>query len=196
MTFDEVVARSLAPETLQSVFVAYQQAQNGSSVAAQELLPMRAMAPLLPNVTLMEREDNETITYRIAGEAIVARLGFNPTGRNFLDLIAPTVRNETALTNKAGVETPCGHYSVYENEYESGRRMMSESLMLPMSKSSGSEVNLIFGYHIHHQGTDNYGLGARTLLGVNWVVADFVDIGFGLPKNLSQPENPYGQRNA
>ncbi len=196
MTFDEVVAQSLAPETLQSVFNAYQQAQNGNSIAAQDLLPMRAMAPLLPNVTLMERIDEDSIVYRIAGEAIVARLGFNPTGHNFLDLIAPSVRQETALTNKAGLEERCGHYAVYENEYESGRRMMSESLMLPMSKTSGSTVNLIFGYHIHHQGTDSYGLGARTSLGVRWVVADFVDIGFGVPRATSEAEQSQGRRQA
>jgi hypothetical protein len=196
MTFDEVVAQSLAPETLQSVFDAYQQAQSDCAVAAQDQLPMRAMAPLLPNVTLMERVDNDTIIYRIAGEAVVARLGFNPTGQNFLDLIAPSARAETALTNRIGLDERCGHYSVYENQYESGRQMMSESLMLPMRKTRGSEVAFIFGYHVHHQATDVGGLGARTALGVRWIIADFVDIGFGVPKATSGPEQSQGRRRA
>ncbi|MCR9240763.1 MAG: PAS domain-containing protein [Rhodobiaceae bacterium] len=196
MTFDEVVAQSLAPETLQSVFDAYRQAQNNSDVAAQDQLPMRTMAPLLPNVTLMEHVDCDTIIYRIAGEAIVARLGFNPTGQNFLDLIAPSVRAETALTNKTGLDERCGHYSVYENQYESGRRMISESLMLPMRKTSGGRVAFIFGYHVHHKATDIGALGARTALGVRWIIADFVDIGFGVPKAPSGAEQSQGRREA
>ncbi|AWZ00474.1 hypothetical protein RHODOSMS8_00924 [Rhodobiaceae bacterium] len=196
MTFDEVVAQSLAPETLQSVFNAYQQAQTGSDVAAQDQLPMRTMAALLPNVTLMERVDDDTIIYRIAGEAIVARLGFNPTGQNFLDLIAPSVRAETALTNKTGLDERCGHYSVYENQYESGRRMISESLMLPMRKTPGGGVAFIFGYHVHHKATDIGALGARTALGVRWIIADFVDIGFGVPNAPSGAEQSQGRREA
>ena len=196
MTFDEVVAQSLAPETLQSVFSAYQQAQKNDDVAAQDQLPMRAMAPLLPNVTLMERVDNDTIVYRIAGEAVVARLGFNPTGQNFLDLIDPSVRAETALTNKLGLDNRCGHYSVYENQYESGRRMVSESLMLPMRKTPGGDVAFIFGYHVHHQATDLGLLGARTALGVRWITADYVDIGFGIPQAGPGAEQSQGRRRA
>lgn len=196
MTFDEVVAQSLAPETLQSVFNAYQQAQNGGDVAAQDQLPMRTMAPLLPNVTLMEHVDDDTIIYRIAGEAIVERLGFNPTGQNFLDLIAPSVRAETALTNKTGLDERCGHYAIYENQYESGRRMISESLMLPMRKTAGGRVAFIFGYHVHHKATDIGVLGARTALGVRWIIADFVDIGFGVPQALSGAEQSQGRRGA
>lgn len=181
MRLDDVLAQSLAPETLRSLIDGYRQAQSENDVASQDRLPMRAMASLLPNVTLMERVDNDTIIYRIAGENILARLGFNPTGRNFLDLIEPSARAETALTNKLGLEERCGHYAVYENQYESGRRMMSESLMLPMRKSQGQGVNMIFGYHVHHQATDTGVMGARTALGVRWIIAEYVDIGFGVP---------------
>eukprot|EP00439_Symbiodinium_sp_Y106_P089291 s1_g1827.t1 len=196
MTFDEVVAQSLAPEILRALIDGYRQAQSENDVACQDTLPMRAMAAMLPNVTLMERVDNDTIIYRITGENIVARLGFNPTGSNFLDLIEPSARAETAFTNKLGLEERCGHYSVYENQYESGRRMMSESLMLPMRKSQNDEVNLIFGYHVHHQATDMGLLGARTALGVRWVIAEYVDIGFGIPETVSTSEQSDGRRRA
>ncbi len=196
MTFDEVVAQSLAPETLRRVIDGYRQAQLEDDVASQDRLPMRFMASMLPNITLMERVDNDSIIYRIAGENIIARLGFNPTGQNFLDLIAPSARAETALTNKLGLDERCGHYSVYENQYESGRRMMSESLMLPMRKSQGDDVNLILGYHVHHQATDIALLGARTALGLRWVIAEHVDIGFGVPTATSNSERSQGRRRA
>ncbi len=196
MTFDEVVTQSLAPDTLRALIDGYQQAQSENDVASQDRLPMRAMASMLPNITLMERVDNDTIIYRIAGENIVGRLGFNPTGSNFLDLIEPSVRAETALTNKLGLDERCGHYAVYENQYESGRKMMSESLMLPMRKSQDEPVNLIFGYHVHHQATDMGLLGARTALGVRWVIADYVDIGFGVPERLSTSDQTDGRRRA
>ncbi len=192
MTFEEVIAQSLAPETLRALIDCYRQAQCENDVASRDSLPMRAMATMLPNVTLMERVDNDTIIYRIAGENVVSRLGFNPTGSNFLDLIEPSARAETALTNKLGLEKRCGHYAVYENQYESGRKMMSESLMLPMRKTREGEIALIFGYHVHHQATDMGQLGARTALGVRWVIAEYVDIGFGVPGTALSQERRAG----
>ncbi|MCE7997802.1 MAG: hypothetical protein HEP70_02970 [Rhodobiaceae bacterium] len=196
MTFDEVVAQSLAPETLKGLIDGYRQAQSPNDVASQDKLPMRTMASMLPNITVMERVDNDTIVYRITGENIVARLGFNPTGKNFLDLIDPSVRAETALTNKLGLEERCGHYAIYENQYESGRIMMSESLMLPMRKTKDGDIAFIFGYHVHHQATDIGLLGARTALGVRWVLAEYVDIGFGIPRAVSESEQAHGRRRA
>lgn len=196
MTFDEVVAQSLAPETLKALIDGYRQAQPSNDVACQDRLPMRAMASMLPNITVMERVDNDTIVYRITGENIVARLGFNPTGQNFLDLIDPSARAETAFTNKLGLKERCGHYAVYENQYESGRIMMSESLMLPMRKTADGDVNFIFGYHVHHQATDIGVLGARTALGVRWVLAEYVDIGFGFPRVVTESEQADGRRRA
>lgn len=196
MTFNEVVAQSLAPKTLKGLIDGYRQAQSPNDVACQDKLPMRTMASMLPNITMMERIDNNTILYRIVGENIVARLGFNPTGKNFLDLIDPSVRTETALTNKLGLEERCGHYAVYENQYESGRIMMSESLMLPMRKTRDGDVAFIFGYHVHHQATDIGLMGARTALGVRWILAEYVDIGFDIPRAVSDSEQADGRRRA
>lgn len=188
MNVDEVLAQSLAPEKMRNLIAGYKQAQGDGEhdVASRDRLPMREMAPMLANVTLMERVDDDHIIYRIAGENIVARLGFNPTGMNFLEFFDADIREESARVNKAGLAYKCGHYSIYENQYESGRRMISESLMLPMRKTADAPIDFIFGYHIHHQAIDTYSLGTRTSLMVDWTVAEFVDIGFGVP--ISKPQ--------
>jgi|GEM_PF-2021022 len=196
MTLDEMLALSLAPEKMRCLIAGYREAQGEGAlnVASQDRLPMRKMAPMLANVTLMERLDDDHIVYRIAGENIVARLGFNPTGKNFLDFFDAAIREKSARVNNAGLTNRCGHYAVYENQYESGRRMISESLMLPMRKNAASGIDFIFGYHIHHQATDVYALGARTSLMVDWSVAEFVDIGFGVPNLSDAPATKVEER--
>ncbi len=185
MTFDEVIAQSIEPETLRSVFAAYLKARGENDVASQDRLPMREMAPLLPNITLMECIDEGTILYRIMGERIVERLGFNPTGQNFYDFLDPSQRAESIYTTKAGLAAPCGHYSIYQSRFESGRSLVSESLLLPMRKTASAEIDFIFGYHVHHQATNSFSLGGRTQLGTSWDVSEFIDIGLGLPDSTA-----------
>jgi len=196
MTFDEVVAQSLAPETLQSVFNAYQQAQTGSDVAAQDQLPMRLMAPLLPNIALLEYVDQDSIIYRIAGENVAARFGFNPAGTNFLDFLDASIRAEISHIYELSLEQRCGLYAVYESQYESGFKMMSESLMLPIRKSLHGEIAFFLGYHVHHQTTDVDIPGIRTVVGTRWVIVDYVDIGFGIPRTVYESEHAHGRRRA
>lgn len=181
MTFDELFAASRAPVKFENLIDCYLSAQKDNRVGVQSALPMREFAPLMANVTLMERESADQVTYRIAGENIANRLGFNPMGSNFLDLLAVDIRRSACATHEKIFSHPCGHYLVYENEYETGRRMISESLMLPMKKKRDAEVNLLLGYHSHHQSTGVLAPTNKTSLVVHHSTNEFVDIGFGIP---------------
>jgi len=181
MTFDDLMAQSLTPEKLRRFLAAYHDAQGPDGVGLQDRLSMRAIAPMLGNVTLMEIKDHQTFIYRIVGENITSRMGFNPTGKNFFDFIEPETHEETAVAFHAALTQPSGHYALYENQYESGRRMVTESLMLPIRKNSRADANYVLGYHVHHQATDTYSLGARTTFFVDWSISEFFDIGFGVP---------------
>ena len=181
MTFDELFAASRAPKQFKKLADSYTSAQGHNCVGIQSALPMRKFAPLMANVTLMERENTDQVTYRIAGENIINRLGFNPVGNNFLDLLSSEIRANARIANEKILTHPCGHYLVYENEYETGQRMVSESLMLPMKKESDTETNLLLGYHFHHQATGILAPQNQTSLVVHHSTSEFVDIGSGIP---------------
>ena len=181
MTFDEIVAAARAPKKFEQYIACYNAARLGNDVALQSALPMRLFAPLMANITLMERMSHDRVVYRIAGENIIARLGYNPTGNNFFDLLPELRREATIQMCQRILEYPCGYYSTYENEYTSGRRMISESLMLPIRKEEDSETTFVLGYHAHHQGTGIFRPGPKTTLAVTVLESEVVDIGFGIP---------------
>lgn len=157
---------------------------------------MRTMAPLLPNTTLLEYVDQDNIIYRIAGENVTARFGFNPTGANFLELIDASIRSAVSDTTKSCLVQRCGLYAVYESQYESGLKRMNESLMLPIRKTLNGDVAFFLGYHVHHQATDADAPANQTAIGARWVFGDCVDIGFGVPSAAIRHKEPIGRRRA
>jgi hypothetical protein len=181
VNFDELIAASRAPKKLGKLVNCYRCSQADDFVGVQSALPMRDFAPLMANVTLMERKTAGEVVYRIAGENIVNRLGFNPTGSNFIDLLSADMRKQAATTHDALFAHPCGHYIVYENRYENGRCMISESIMLPMRRSEKSAAVLLLGFHIHHQATGIVAPQKDTALITNIELSEFVDIGSGVP---------------
>lgn len=181
MTFDELLAASRAPEKLGTFIECYKHAQADDCIGVQSDLPLRTFAPLMANITLMERETETQLTYRIAGENIINRLGFNPVKSNFIDLLAPAIRNDAIATHNKMLAQPCGNYIVYENDYETGRRMITESLMLPLRKNRDASEELLLGYHAHHEATSVLSPRSQTCLVVNHTLSEFVDIGGGVP---------------
>lgn len=181
MTFDELIAGSRAPNKLRKFIECYKTAQADRPLALQTDLPMRDLAPLLANITLLEAESRSQIIYRVAGQNIIEKLNFNPTGRNFLDFLAPPVREASILGHELMQQHPCGYYMVYENVFESGHREVMETLTLPLRKSIDDESNLFASCHIDHQLSGFSEQKGDTAMIVNWETSVFIDIGNGKP---------------
>lgn len=182
MTFDELIAQSIAPSKTAAFVTGYRETQTDGNVGEQDRLPMRTMAPMLPNVTLTEYHNEEKILYRIAGQDVVERLGFNPIGQNVLDLIAQEKRRAAVDLHDVIIRHPCGSYVLYESTFLSGRRARSESITFPMRKDAACEAALFLSYHVHHQPTGYSETSETTSLGQSHQQADLIDIGFGIPK--------------
>lgn len=182
MTFDELVALSSAPDKVGAFVSAYRAAQEGRSIGRRDLLPMRALAPMLANITMTEHVDEDTIIFRIAGENITDRLGFNPAGRNTLDLIAQEKREEAIALHSVILNHPCGSYVVYESIFQSGRKAKSESITFPLQKDVSADTLFFFSYHVHHEATGVLEVGEPTSLGLSEIYTDLIDIGFGQPE--------------
>ncbi len=142
---------------------------------------MRELARVMSHVTLLEWDAPDQITYRIAGDAIVDRLGFNPTGVNFLDLLHADQRASSIDGHRLMMTHPCGCYLVYENEFENGSRAILETITLPMRKTPDAAPNLFFSYHSHRSTTGFAAANAGTALVVNWRRMEHADIGCGEP---------------
>lgn len=182
MNFDQLLAQSRAPAKLGRFVAAYSEAQTEVDVAvAKPDLSMRKLALCMPNITLMEVRSDANVIYRIAGDNVVARLGLNPTGHNFIDFIPEAERKPTAVANRHCLTRPCGIYLVYENDYSSGRRMISESLILPLRKSADEDANLLIGLHVHHEASGLSCDPGETHLMTNLLVSSYIDIGAGVP---------------
>jgi len=181
MTFDELTAAAHDNEGFSHFFSCYRAAQTDGAPARQDALPMRQLAKIMPHVTLLEWVAPDQITYRIAGDAIVERLGFNPTGTNFLDLLHAGQRSGSVEGHKTMMSHPCGCYLVYESEFENGSRAVLETVTLPMRKTDNAEAKLFFSFHSHHSTTNVVAGTTDTALVVNWRRIEHADIGCGVP---------------
>eukprot|EP00435_Cladocopium_sp_Y103_P076641 s1_g380.t1 len=188
MTLDELMAVAHDREGFELFFACYRAAQTGRLPANRDALPMRQLARIMPYVTLLEWETPDQIPYRIAGDAIVDRLGFNPTGHNFLDLLHEDQRESSIEGHQTMMAHPCGCYLVYESEFENGSRVVLETITLPMCKTAGAEPKLFFSYHSHRSTTSFAEINSGTALVVNWRRMEHADIGCGEP--AEKPELP------
>ena len=188
MTFDELIAFSSAPDKIGTFVSAYRASQVDFSVGRRDLLPMRSLAPMLANTTMTEYVDSNTIIFKIAGENITDRLGFNPAGRNTLDLIAQEKREEAIALHDLIVNHPCGSYVVYESVFQSGRQAKSESITFPLRKDAHTNSFFFLSYHLHHEVTGVAEVGESTALGLSEIQTELVDIGFGAPDTPNHQE--------
>lgn len=188
MTFDELITLSSAPDKVGAFVSAFRASQTDSSIGRRDLLPMRSLAPMLANITMTEYVDNDTIIFRIAGENITERLGFNPAGRNTLDLIAREKRDEAVALHDVIINHPCGSYVVYESVFQSGRQAKSESITFPLRKDAHTNSFFFLSYHLHHEVTGVADAGESTALGLSEIQTELVDIGFGAPDTPNHQE--------
>lgn len=92
---------------------------------------------LLPQVVLYERRARDDFHIRLIGTAVVERIGREATGANVLELIAPEASGLVAQILNRVLDAPCGHASVVEDVYPSGRRQRVEVLRLPLADADG-----------------------------------------------------------
>lgn len=100
------------------------------------------MPRLLPDLVLYERLAPDAFRVRLAGTAVVRRLGVDPTGGNVLDLLHEGSRRSVACALNRILEQPCGHVSRVRDRYPSGRQAVVEVLRLPMAGDDG-EIRFI-----------------------------------------------------
>ncbi|KLN61645.1 hypothetical protein WH96_04720 [Kiloniella spongiae] len=150
------------------------------------VLPLRSsffpekVPQLLPNLIIYEMVSENFIRFRLAGTAVRERMGFDPTGKNYLDFVADERKAKASQSFFSVVEQPCGMRVVSNHGMSSGRRMFLEVFMLPLENDMSPNPIVLCQSNEIKPDTDDYiGDNAR-LENVTVMRRDFMDIGAGI----------------
>lgn len=134
------------------------------------------IAGLMSAVTILEIVSEDLVLQRLTGTAVCRSMGFDPTGRNLLDLMLPQVRPDYLKLLDTQISYPCGRRNIIRNRREN-MVDRAEVLTLPMfhSRSGHWMILAYFG------GLDvvAYDPGPYEILG--YEDTRWIDIGAGIP---------------
>ncbi|MCE9651362.1 MAG: PAS domain-containing protein [Parvibaculum sp.] len=136
-----------------------------------------AIYDLMPAVTLLEIWSRERIDLRLIGTAVAKGMGIEPTGKNYLDLLAPEAREPYLRLLDAQIAQPCGRRSTLGSRNASGIVARTEVLALPLFHSlSGHHMLVSCFAPMEAVGYEKGAYEIRTFEDTEWV-----DIGAGVP---------------
>jgi hypothetical protein len=109
----------------------------GGTMPRKSAIDPTEMPQLLPDLVLYERRGPRDFHIRLAGTAVVRRVGVNPTGSNVLDLLHPGSRSTLEQSLNRILDEPCAHVARVRDQYASGREAIVEVLRLPLRSEQG-----------------------------------------------------------
>jgi hypothetical protein len=100
---------------------------------------------LLPSICVIEVVSPEAAVFRLAGTAHRETMGFEPTGRNIVDLVETEHRPIRAWRFWQSATQPCGQRAVIKARFGSGIEDEIEFLLLPVHVDDPRQRPLLFG---------------------------------------------------
>lgn len=152
----------------------------------QGLVPLRSafdpldVPGLIPHMLICDLSEAPVVRIRLIGTGMASNFGFDPTGGDYLDLVAPDRREQAYAGFLVPAAHPCGMRVLGESRYENGMAMAVETVGLPFRRDDGAGMQLVFvGSNI------DTSLGRWPQLGrlASFHVHErqFIDIGGGVP---------------
>ena len=142
---------------------------------------------LLPSICLIEVVSPETAVFRLAGTAHRETMGFEPTGRNIVDLVETAHRPIRAWRFWNSATQPCGQSAVIRARFSSGLEDEIEFVLLPVHVDDPRARPLLCGVMASVGG--RHWLNTKS---AEQIAAPhrfrFLDIGAGVP-DCVQPEH-------
>lgn len=135
---------------------------------------------LMPFVSILEIVSPDRVEMRLIGTDLVQRMGYDPTGQNYLDSFEPDSRPEYLKILYTQINHPCGRRSTLQTREKNGILSQVEVLALPMSHMKSGHPLLMSCF----ARTESVGFdpGERKVRGLDDVV--WIDIGAGLPETV------------
>ena len=120
------------------------------SLPRDGLVPLRSafdplsVPALLPHMMICDLSEPGVVRIRLMGTGMVKSFGFDPTGRDYLDLVEPE-RREAALAGfKVPASHPCGMRVLGENRYANGKTMAVEAVSFPFRRDDRAGMQMVF----------------------------------------------------
>ncbi|KKJ78145.1 hypothetical protein WH95_02000 [Kiloniella litopenaei] len=156
------------------------------SLPREGVLPLRSaffpekVPQILPSLIIYEMVAKDFIRFRLAGTAVRERMGFDPTGENYLNYVADERKEKASQSFFSVVQQPCGMRVVSNHGMSTGRKMFLEVFMLPLENDmSPNPIVLCQSNEIKPLGEEHFPDNAR-LENITIVRRDFIDIGAGV----------------
>ncbi|WP_421866198.1 PAS domain-containing protein [Parvibaculum sp.] len=152
----------------------------GSGLPSSSDFDPAAIRSWLADMTIMSVNGPGDIRHRLVGTGIADRLGYDATGKNLLDFIDPSYREQCARDMHEVAWRPCGWQVRYLTHYPSGRVANVQSIYLPLKGPAGQPPRIV---SVHTpEDAQRYARGsaepnfASSIDRMVWI-----DLGFGVP---------------
>ncbi|WP_299375987.1 PAS domain-containing protein [uncultured Kiloniella sp.] len=156
------------------------------SLPREGVLPLRSsflpekVPQILPSLIIYEMVAEDFIRFRLAGTAVRERMGFDPTGENYLNYVADERKEKASQSFFAVIDQPCGMRVISNHGMSTGRKMFLEVLMLPLKNDmSPNPIVLCQSNEIKPIEEEQIPDNAR-VENITIVRRDFIDIGAGI----------------
>ncbi|EDP61682.1 hypothetical protein BAL199_18601 [alpha proteobacterium BAL199] len=161
-------------------------ARHWRSLPRDGVVPLRSVfdplnvPALIPHMMICDLSEPDVVRIRLMGTGMVSSFGFDPTGRDYLDLVAPERRAAALEGFTVPAGHPCGMRVLGENRFENGKVMAVETVAFPFRRDDGAGMHLVFvGSNIDTTLGPWPDLGRTTTFHV--FERQFIDIGAGIP---------------
>jgi len=156
----------------------------GTGVPAKAALDLAPVAAMLGDAALVAIGPRERCVYRVVGENLKDRIGFDPTGKNYYDFVPEIRRAYARRAMNMVVDRPMGFRADIEQVYSSGEALTIESFGLPLAADEpGIDGFILFSDAAQTRWQRREEPGRR-LLGANVVRRDLIDLGFGVDRDF------------
>ncbi len=152
----------------------------GGRIPRKNGLDLRGLENALPFCTLLAVTADGRCLFRLTGEQMLQRIGFNPAGMDYYDLVPEIRRPYARWAMTMVVSIPSSFHCLIEQRYSSGETVMIESIGFPLASDDPAiEGFILFVEDAVSRWNRLEEPGAR-LLGANVTLRNLIDIGFGV----------------
>lgn len=187
-----------APERLTLLLDGYLSAADADGVLVKDKLPLRALAKLMPDITLFEMTAADEVLYRLAGQNILDRMGFPLQGVNMLDFVQEDDKARTIKAHKDILQYRCGYLMIFQADAPAHKIRRIEAVRLPVRMQRGGPVNGFLGCNLHHSlfGISDASLPEKPFKTIRGELTRYFDIGNGVPPDseMVSPLLPHASR--
>lgn len=137
---------------------------------------------LAAHVSLMDYGGDDSLTYRLASEAVAERMGRNPIGLNIFNFMSPDLRPVFNRRLHLSATTPCGYFSYYRLERPNGSHEQLLAVYLPLLGNTGDGVEHFIAFYQSAEIIDWQSSSRDDIyVGADGAVGGWFDIGYGAP---------------